>query len=250
MPKNERQRQIYEILSNQGFATVKELSRQLYTSESSIRRDLAAMERMRIIRRSYGGAELSAAPNPVIPFDTRSYDNAAQKRQIAEKAVALIKEGEILFLDQSSTCYFLAQALTKFKSLTVVSNNLEILSLLSHTSLTVIASGGVVSKVNNNCLLGGGARRCFEEVYADWMFFSANALSADGVIADCTAEEVELRRAMMKNAAKKVFLCDGSKIGRRAPYRQCDLSEVDLAISEGQALDGFQKTFPHLKIKL
>jgi len=250
MPKNERQHQIYEQLGERGYTTVKELSRLLYTSESSIRRDLAAMERLGMVRRSYGGAELSSGRNPVIPFDTRSYDHAAQKRKIAEKTAALIKEGEVIFLDQSSTCYFLAQALTRFKSLTVVSNNLEILSLLSHTSLTVIASGGVVSKVNNNCLLGGGARRCFEEIYADWMFFSANALSSDGVITDCTAEEVELRRVMMKHAAKTVFLCDSTKLGRRAPYRQCDLSEIDMALSEDQALDGFMKIFPNLKTRL
>ena len=216
MPRTERQQQIYEQLNEQGYTTVKKLSRLLYTSESSIRRDLAAMERLGLVRRSYGGAELSAGRNPVIPFDTRSYEHAAQKRRIAEKAVALIREGDVIFLDQSSTCYFLAQALTRFKSLTVVSNNLEILSLLSHTSLTVIASGGVVSKVNNNCLLGGGAQRCFEEIYADWMFFSANALSLEGVVTDCTAEEVELRRMMMKNAAKTVFLCDSTKLGRRA----------------------------------
>ena len=249
MVKNERQGQIFALLSERGYLSVKELSALLYTSESSIRRDLSALEQKRLIRRSYGGAELTAAPSRVIPFNTRSYDNAAQKQQIAAKAAALIKEGELIFLDQSSTCYFLAQALMDFKSLTVVTNNLEILNLLAPTGLTVIASGGVVSRVTTNGLIGNSARRTFGEIYADWMFFSAKALSADGVITDCTQEETHVREMMLKNAKKRVFLCDEAKINTRSSYRQCDLSEIDIAISEGHGLEPFQRAFPALIIQ-
>ena len=59
MLKNEREREILTLLkSKNGFITVKELCDTLYASESSIRRDLAALERRGAIRRKYGGAEL------------------------------------------------------------------------------------------------------------------------------------------------------------------------------------------------
>jgi DeoR family glycerol-3-phosphate regulon repressor len=58
------------------------------------------------------------------------------------------------------------------------------------------------------------------------------ALSGEGVVADCSREEVAVRDAMLKNAARKVLLCDSSKFGLRAPFRQCGLEDVDILISE------------------
>ena len=210
MIKKERQERILDLLRQKEFVSVAEISEALYISPSSVRRDLSDLERQHILKRSYGGARLITAKSNVVSFGARSYDFVPAKQAIAAKAARLVKEGNVVFLDQSSTCYFLALELAKFQNLTVVSNNLEILSLLSRTDLTVIATGGTVSRENCNCLVGGGAQRAFGQVYADIMFFSANGISQSGVITDCTQEEIYLRHAMLDNAAHRVFLCDGS----------------------------------------
>ena len=247
MIKNERQNQIYEILNGRSFVSVQELSKQLYISESSIRRDLREMEKKRIVKRSHGGAQLIKAKTNVVDFDARSYDFVAAKQAIAAKAAKMIPAGSVIFLDQSSTCYFLAMELLDSDDLTVVSNNLEILSLLSHSKLTVHASGGVVSPNNSNCLIGGGAERTFREIYADLMFFSARAVSNSGVIADCTREEIFVRKAMMENVAKKIFLCDSSKKGAAAPFIQCTLGQIDALVCENDAFTGFSAEYPRLE---
>ena len=100
--------------------------------------------------------------------------------------------------------------LTKFQNLTVVTNNLEILTLLSHTELTVIATGGIIT--------------------------------------DCTQEEIFLRHAMLEHATRKVFLCDSSKLGKQAPYVQCDLHRVDALVSETDVFRPLAQKFPHLTI--
>lgn len=248
MFKNERQNEILEILHRQGFTPVKELSQKLFTSESSIRRDLTELENQRIVKRSYGGAEIITAKTNVVTFGARSYEEAAAKRQIAAKAATLIRERDIVFLDQSSTCYFLALELQRFKELTVVTNNIEILSLLARTDITVHSSGGVVSKANSNCLIDNNAQKAFEEVFADVMFFSAHSVSPSGVISDCTQEEIFVRNAMMKNAAKKVFLCDSSKAGTTSSFVQCTLAEVDTVVCENNAFAPQQKIFKDLTV--
>ena len=247
MIKNIRQERIHEILNNQNFATVQELSKQLFISESSIRRDLAEMEKKRILKRSYGGAQLIRTKTNVVDFGARSYDYMEAKQAIAAKAAKLIPEGSVVFLDQSSTCYFLAIELMDYTNLTVVSNNLEILSLLSHTGLTVHATGGVISPNNHNCLIGGRAERAFREIYADFMFFSAKAVSDTGVIMDCTQEEIFVRSAMMEHATQKIFLCDSSKKGTMAPFVQCNLGDVDVLICENNAFSDITVNYPKLK---
>ena len=234
MHNREREQEILNILkASGGFVTVKQFCQTLFASESSIRRDLQALETQGLVKRSYGGASLSGGYSTIVTFNHRTRQNIAAKREIAKKAAALISDGEIVFLDQSSTAFYLAEELTKFSSLTVVTNNIEILMLLSGSGLKVMASGGFLSGENRNCLLGGDAQRTFESVYADWLFFSVKALSHDGAVADCSREEINVRHAMLQNAKSKVLLCDSSKFGQRAPYRQCSLQDVDYLISEG-----------------
>lgn len=235
MLKNEREQEIINILKASGFVTVKYLSDRLFASESSIRRDLTSLEKKGIVKRSYGGAELITVSTNVLPFFTRAYSNVNEKISIAKKAAGLVKDGNIVFLDQSSTSFFLAQELSKMNGITVVTNNIEILSFLSGSLLTVHSSGGILSKVNRNCLIGRNAQKTFEDIYADILFFSSSSLSDDGVISDCTQEEVFVRKSMLSNADKKVFLCNSGKFGTHSAYKQCTLKEVDFLVSDGNS---------------
>ena len=78
MLKNEREREILNLLKERdGFSTVKELCSALYASESSIRRDLSALEKRGVIRRTYGGAELVTNFSNAIAFNQRAHHNIA-----------------------------------------------------------------------------------------------------------------------------------------------------------------------------
>lgn len=215
------------------------LCRQLFASESSIRRDLKKLEDGGFVKRSYGGATLSGFSN-IVTFSTRTTQNIAQKREIVQKAVTQIRDADVVFLDQSSTAFYLATELVNRTSLTVVTNNIEILILLSHSGVKVISTGGTLSDENRNCLVGGEAMRTFDGIFADVVFFSVKALSLDGVLSDCDCKEVELRNVMLKNANQKVLLCDSSKFGKTAHFKQCDLSDTDCLISDGTSANAFK----------
>lgn len=248
MLKSERQNQIYSILQESGFITVKELSRRLFISESSIRRDLAALENEGFLKRSYGGAQIINTAETVMPFGIRTYRNVEAKKEIAQKAVKLINNGDIVFLDQTSTSYFLAVEILKSKSVTVVTNNREILNLLSESDITVVCTGGIISKANNNCLLGQNAQRVFEGIYADIAFISAKALSNDGVVSDFSQEEVFVRNSMLNSADKKVLLCDCSKLNTHSAYKQCTLNDINYLITENDVTEIYSSRFPKLTI--
>ena len=232
MYQNEREMEIQKILAKEQYMTVKQLSQMLYTSESSIRRDLIVLEKRGIVKRSYGGVELAKTNVNVLPFNTRLHDRVREKKIIAEKAASLVHDGDIVFLDQSSSAIFVARAMMSKARVTVITNNIEILSLLSQTDLEVISSGGALCRTNRNCLLGHDAHSIFREIQANFMFFSAKALSEDGVIYDCDREEVCIRNTMLEHAEQKVFLCTSEKIGKMSGYRQCAWSEIEYIITD------------------
>ncbi len=248
MLRSERQNEIMGIVKGRGFIKVSELCRSLYVSESSIRRDLAELEKMGLIKRSYGGAEDISAGTHIIPFATRSYSHAEEKYAIAKKAVSLIKENDVIFIDSSSTGYFLALAIRDMKNLTVVTNNTEIVSLLAPSSLSVYCTGGKVHPNDTNCLIGGAAREGFARVFADIAFFSTKSVDENGILSDCSPEETDIRSIMLKNAKRKVFLCDSTKIGTRSSFIQGSLSEIDVAVSEKDAFSSFSEKFPTLLV--
>lgn len=249
MLKNERKRAIIDILkAENGFITVTELCQKLYASESSIRRDLTALENKGVIKRTYGGAELITNFSNVISFNKRLYHKMEAKKIIAKKAAKLIKDGNIIFLDQSSTSFYLASEIITKNSLTVITNNIEILSLLSNSSIKVVSSGGFLSPKNRNCLIGDDAHSIFKDTYADIAFFSTKSLSDEGIISDCDREEVTLRNTMLKNAAKRIFLCDSEKFGTQSAYKQCTLSDIDCLISENEDAKKFSVCSNSLKI--
>ncbi len=240
MLNREREQEILNILKlSNGFATVKYLCDTLYVSESSIRRDLQSLEKRGLLKKTYGGAELISNFSNIITFNERTQQNVIEKRAIVSKAASLIKDGDIVFLDQSSTAFYLANEIIHRSGLTIVTNNTEILIRLANSNLRVMSSGGYLSNENRNCLIGGDAINTFSSTYADIMFFSAKSINSEGIISDCSREEIVVRNAMMKNAATKVFLCDSSKFDTHSAFKQCDLHDVDYFISEDDKAQDF-----------
>ena len=172
MLNREREQEILSILkTTNGFVTVRQLCESLFASESSIRRDLKALETRGLVKRSYGGAVLESNYSNIVTFNHRTRQNISAKKEIAQKAAGLIKDGDIVFLDQSSTAFYLAGELIDRSNLTVVTNNIEITMLLANSKIRLISSGGFLSNENRNCLIGGDAQRTFENIYADVAFF-------------------------------------------------------------------------------
>lgn len=247
MLKNEREREIINLLeAENGFVTVKALCEKLYTSESSIRRDLTSLEQKGIIKKTYGGAELVKSFSNVVSFIKRTHHNINEKKYIAKKAKSLIKDGSVIFLDSSSTSFYLANEIMNNNTLTVITNNIEILCLLSNSSINVISSGGTMSYDNRTCLVGPDAQYIFEHTYADAVFFSAKSLSEDGIISDCTREEILVRNAMLSNSAQRVFLCDSEKFGTKSRYKQSTLNQIDFIVTELQSNPEFFNNYSTL----
>jgi len=237
MSMSDRQEQILQLLQERTFLTVQELARITFTSPSSIRRDLTYLQNNGLAIRSHGGVSLPAPVSGVASFYDRIHKNTKEKRIIAQKAATLLKDGQNILLDSSSTAAFLLPYIAKFKSISVITNHLS-------TALNAIELG-----IDTHCLGGHAAAaspvlsgaetyRALSNLKADILFFSSQSLDAQGDISDSTEEENFVRILMLKAAKTKVFLCDGDKFRTSSLHRLTNLNQVDFAV--------FDREFPEL----
>lgn len=229
---NDRQRAILEILIDQKNVTVKELAQRLYISEPSIRRDLIQLENQRLIKRTHGGAMLEE--NDVsqirIPFAIRELECSDEKIAIAKSAAALIHDGNVIFLDATSSAYNIVPFLAGRKNITVITSGIRSMTKLAEYGIRVISTGGEMLNTNLS-LVGSGACASIRDYYADICFFSCRGISDDGELSDITMEENLVRQEMITRSKQAYYLCTSNKIGQRFYHRLGHVSQVSGIIS-------------------
>ena len=226
---SERQNEILKIIKEHTYVSVNELSRMTFTSPSSIRRDLTRLENLGLVNRSYGGASLPEINGRVAGFYNRSTKNVKEKRLIAGKASALLKNGQSILLDSSTTASFMLPYIAKMDSAVVFTNNLEIAVSAIEQGIRTHCIGG--ASIGGSVSLGGSQTyKALADISVDMMFFSSQSLSMDGMITDSTEEENYVRSVMLERADKTVFLCDSTKFNTRSLYTLTSLDCVDYAV--------------------
>lgn len=248
MLKSERQEMILQLLQENKYITTQELAQKIFASYSSIRRDLEELENSGFINRSYGRVELVNSDSFLVSYPIRMNKNSSQKHIIAKKAAALIKDGDTIFVDPSSSCTFFVKELLHMKGITLITNNVEVLSLMSQSNINLICSGGLQTAPNRYALVGPIAETTFRNIHADWAVFSARSLTEDGQIYDVNYNETAVRKVMLENAAKKLFLCDSSKLKTNSTYYQCSLADIDYMVCDSKEAKRYQQMYPDLKI--
>lgn len=237
--KENREKEILAFLKKEGFAKIGRISTQLYISESTVRRNLAELEKKGFIHRTHGGAELKNEDSLILSFAFRSHQNATEKKKIALTALKLIKNGDVIFLDSSSTAFYLAEYLSEFKDIKVITNGLDTLSLLAKKGVVAYSTGGIVSRENPSALVGHYAEQMIESVHADVFFFSVQSVAANGHTYDCYEDEIATRLKMLKNAEKSVLLLDETKAERSSAFRLGNVSDVDYIVCNENVKDKF-----------
>lgn len=229
MIREERKRELMKLLDESGYCTVEYLASRLYTSQSTIRRNLAELEQLGFVKRSYGGAELCETIDHV-PVKLRYKKNHVLKDKIAKEAVKRIPENGVVFIDASSTCLHMIPHLPVGKNITVYTNSLETCSLLASTGIPTYCLGGQLLP-KSLAFTGAPAVQMAQTLYFDALFFSCSGY-ADEVISDYSEAEAYLRRTLLQQSAKKYFLCDSTKLGKRFTYVICKRADVTEIITD------------------
>lgn len=230
----QRQAQIAEHVMQHGSVSATDLSEMFQVSLMTIHRDLDELERQGAVRKYRGG--VSAQPSSVFESNVsyRLRASRAEKAAIAKQARELIEPGMAIMLDDSTTTLELARLLEDAAPLTVMTNFLETIKLLTGVrGIRLLALGGEYYPTHDS-FLGVPCIDAVESLRVDLLFASTSAIS--GSYAYHQEQEIVLvKRAMIRAAQRSVLMIDNTKLGKVALHRLVPLSDIDLVITDRNA---------------
>ncbi|MBE7023251.1 MAG: DeoR/GlpR transcriptional regulator [Clostridia bacterium] len=246
----ERQKKILEFLNSDGVVSVSRLSAELGVTEETVRRDLEKLEKQEALRRTHGGAVPLEGTTYEISLEKRKNINVDAKIKLAKEAVKYVTAGDTIFLDASTTTFFMAKELKNRKNITVITNSLRVAVELSGCeNIKVISVGGVLS--NNQSFVGRHAEKSIEENYfASKIFFSSKGITADGGILESNEAECGIKHKMLANAREKYYLCDKSKMGGVGFVKLVPMNEVDYIVTEVEPDEKLQEKLDENEVKV
>ena len=233
-----RRRQLLELIGRRGFATLDELVRALGVSESTVRRDLEALDQSGAIKRTHGGAVFSGDLRSMPALDDRAAAAAPEKRAIGRATASLIDDGDAVLLDGGTTTLEVARALIG-RPVQVVTNSLPIANLLAASKETdLILIGGYVYP-RTGVAMGPLAIATMQGIRVRSAIMGAGGITAEGIF-NSNSLLVETERRMMQCAGEVIVVADHSKFGRMALSRLCGLDEVGTIVTDRGLADEFR----------
>lgn len=230
MDQTERQKEILSFIFSGECTNVKDLSRHIYASPATIRRDLHCLEEAELIRLSYGNI-IPLTKEPTGPWAFRINEAKNAKRKIAKYAAEMIPANSTVILDASSSALYIAEYLSPNLNLTVFTNCMKTAIQLCEHNITIYYIGGKV--VNRNFVTTGSwAEEAVASINADYFFFSSKNLGYDGLITAESEDGARMRKLMIKHSANQFFLCNAEKIGRKSTFALCSASDITGVISD------------------
>ena len=234
MHTNERFDKILDHLKLHKRASVADLSRLLYVSEATVRRDLNDMQRMGLLKRTHGGAVYADGSEEVSIF-VRQEVNAPWKEATAAIALPHLPDFRTVFIDNSSTCLALAERMNLAHK-TVVTNGLQIAMRISrHDDVNLIMPGGEV-RFNTAAVLGSMAANSLGNFNFDLAITSCSAVNAEGAY-ELSLESMQIKRTALTKSRKRILIFDNTKVNTSATFKTASLDNYDYIFSNaGDAL--------------
>lgn len=240
-----RRQSILDIARKVGVVTVDELISRFDVSAQTIRKDLNRLCDERLLTRTHGGARLASSVENM-SYEARRMLAAEQKQAIGKAVAQLIPDNASLFVNIGTTTEAVAQALLQHRHLLVITNNINVASLMRPypQNKVIIASGEVRS--SDGGVIGESAVDFIKQFKVDFAVIGTSSIDTDGALLDFDYREVKVSQAILSNARHVILAADSSKHERPAPVRIGHISQTHSFVTDHcpddafrQLLDGF-----------
>lgn len=222
----QREQAILLELEASGRVMVNELAKRFGVSTVTVRKDLDALETRSLLRRIRGGA-VSAGPTDEGAFAIRLRHSTEAKKAIAKSAAALVRHGDVIAMDSSTTCFYLAHELLDRHHLVVVTNGLRTANLFMERSTAMVLMPGGTLRRSAGSMVGPIGDILAGRGKIEKGFFGVVGLSTQHGLMDIVVEEAQTK-AFLATACRKVYgVFDSTKSGRFALHSFAAVDQVD-----------------------
>ena len=244
-----RHERIVELVQARGFASIESLAKNFGVTPQTIRRDINELSEAGLLCRYHGGAGLCSSVENVA-YTTRKVMCLPEKRLIARMLARHIPDNASLFIDIGTTTEEVAKVLLDHKDLRVITNNLNVATVLSkNESFEVIITGGVV-RSRDRGITGEATIDFIQQFKIDFGIISVSGIDWDGTLLDFDYHEVRAGRAIIGNSRKVFLVADHTKFGREAMIRLCNIQKVDALYTDRRPQPSMSKILSEADVKL
>ena len=223
-----RRHTISNLVNEKGEVSVEELSHQFATSEVTIRKDLASLEKNGQLLRRYGGA--IALPKEVVS-DEMSDNVSVRKNELAQAAAKLIREHNRIVIDSGSTTGALIKQLDGMHGLVVMTNSLSVANALNEleSEPTLLMTGGTWDS-HSESFQGQVAESVLRSYDFDQLFIGADGVDLDRGTTTFN-ELVGLSKVMAEVSREVIVMVESEKIGRKIPTLELAWDVIDVLVT-------------------
>jgi len=231
MNLSQRQQQILQRVQQQGFVSIDDLVASFNVTPQTVRRDINALCDLGVLRRFHGGAGLPSSVEN-IAYPARQILNLEEKQRIAQLVAQHIPDKSSLFINLGTTTEEVAKALADHTGLRVITNNLNVATLLSDKpGFEVIITGGLV-RHRDRGIVGEATVDFIKQFKVDFGVIGISGIDLDGTLLDFDYREVRVSQAIIANSRKVLLVADHSKFSRSAMVRLGHISEVNMLFTD------------------
>ena len=234
MLPEERLMLIVEQINQEGAVTVKALSEQYGVTPDMIRKDLTKLEKQGLLKKSHGGAVKVRMAARDFQVEERMGKNNPEKRKIASRALELIEDGDVVFLDISTSNIELARLLVnRFRHVVIVTNMIEIMQLLREAGYKeLIFLGGTLSDKREG-FVGALTNQQIQQFRFDKAFLGVVGVDlAENKVATYDPEDGITKRTVMGSSRKSYMMLESRKLEEDGQFWYAKVSDFTGAVME------------------
>jgi DeoR family transcriptional regulator of aga operon len=234
---------ILEDLANTRRVSVSELSDRFGVSEVSIRRDLADLEGLGLLRRVRGGA--LSVPQTILEwsYSEKMSMQKEEKERIGRAAAAMVESGDVIIMDSGTTVLHVARQIPRelllSGDLTVITSSVPLVRELgAWPAVNLILLGGIYLR-SQEVVVGPQTIAALAGLHANKMFLGAGGLTLEMGATTATVLDAEVDRASVRSSDEVIAVIDSTKVGRKGLAPVVPLNEIDILITDGGTPEHF-----------
>ena len=249
MNLNLRQVDLLGVVRACGSATVEQLAAQLDVTQQTVRRDVKRLDEAGLLTRFHGGVRVPSSTTENIAHQQRENLNARGKARIARAVAGHVPNDCSLMLNIGTTTEAVAKALLHHTGLRVITNNLNVATILSgNPACEVIVAGGVV-RARDLGIVGEAAVSFIQQFKVDIALIGISGIEDDGSLRDYDYREVRVAQTIIKHAREVWLVADSSKFNRPAMVELATLSQIDRLYTDAPPPEPFPALLAEAQVR-
>jgi DeoR family glycerol-3-phosphate regulon repressor len=249
MNPNPRQLTLLAVVHAQGSVTVEQLADKLGVTLQTVRRDVQRLADEALLTRFHGGVRVPSSTVENIEYRHRENLNAENKSRIARSVAAAVPNDCSLIINIGTTTEAIARALLRHSGLRVITNNLNVATILSANPRSeVIVVGGVV-RGRDQGIVGEAAVDFIRQFKVDIALIGISGIETDGSLRDYDYREVKVSQTIITHAREVWLAADVSKFRRPAMVEVAKLSQIDRLFTDAQPPEPFPALMAEAQVR-